>query len=211
MRNTFFGVFASVFLGVSGANAAPIVMDFDTDSGGAAILSGTVLGGQYTGVTFSGVENGSAVATPIATNTFFADMGGAPVSGNILQNRFSGNNRADFVTISFASAVRGIMFDFVPFGSQGPATTIEVFGGSGLLYSGLLGGPASSAVNFSYTDIFDWSGVRSVVFGQAIDDWVWGLDNFQYSVAEVPLPGAFPFLVFALGAIGLVGRRRKAA
>ena len=198
-------------LGFTGAaaQAATVVIDFDTSAGGA-IASGTVLTTQYAGVTFSGTEDGSSVGSPTANSAFASEHGGAPVSGNALYNLYAGDSRADYVTISFDSAVSAISFDFIPFGGSGSQTTIEAYGAGGLLASLLAGGPSTSSVNFNFTGLEPLTGVTSIVIGQPSDSWVWGLDNLTYdTAAPVPLPASLPLLLAALGGAGLVSRRRK--
>ena len=193
------------------ANAAPIVINFDTLPGGAPLPNNSVLTNQYSsvGVTFSGFENNIAVSQPTATNAFSSEFGGPPVSGQVLENRDVNNNRADVIRFNFSSPTSGIEFDFLPFGSLGPNTLIQAFDSNGnLLHSSTIGGPASTNVNFHY--ILPVSGVSSFTMTQPDDGWVWGMDNLQFS-QEVPEP--ISLLVFGglVAGGGWLARRRMKA
>ena len=163
--------------------AIAILIDFDTLPGGGALPNNSVLTNQYSavGAIFSGFENGGSVLQPTATTQFSGEFGGLPVSGQILENRDTSNNRADVVEISFLSSVFGIEFDFVPFGSQGPNTQFIAFDSlSNQIFNQAVGGPASTNVNFHYTGLSALSGVARLEIHQPRDNWVWGLDNLQY-------------------------------
>ena len=200
------------------SQAATYTIDFDTLPGGGALADGSVLSDQYSawGVTFSGFENGSPVEQPLATTAFSFENGGAPVAGNVLENRDVNNSRADVIRIEFASGVSGIEFDFIPFGFRGPDTQFKAYDAAdNLLLSTTAGGPASSDVNFHYTGLSGLSGVARLDILQPNDFWVWGLDNFRFTgsagPASVPEPGTLALLGIGLAGLGALRRRKSAA
>lgn len=179
------------------------IIDFDD------LPANTVLTNQYAGegVIFSATENGGSADLSVG-DVFSSQHGGAPVAGNVLMNRDLGDQRADFVEMLFSTAVTNVSWDFIPFGGNGPNTTVEVFNSAdALIFNGTMGGPAVVTGNFNYTAISGLTGVARIVIGQPIDSWVWGLDNLTFDAdAAVPVPAAA--LLFAPAVLAL--RKRKA-
>jgi hypothetical protein len=199
---------AILFLFAAANSEGAVLVDFDTVPGGGALPNNSVLSNQYAsvGVVFSGIEDGFAVVQPTATTEFSGEFGGPPVSGQVLENRDVVNSRADIIRFSFSPPASGIEFDFIPFGNLGAETRLQALdGGGGLLFDQLVGGPASTNVNFHYTGLSALSGVARLEFQQPHDDWVWGLDNLQFT--SVPEPTTVALLLFAW--VSLVRRRTR--
>lgn len=209
IRFTVIAAAAFCFATLLGQATAGVIIDFDTVPGGAALPNNSVLSNQYAslGITFSGFENGGAVSQPIATTQFSSEFGGSPVSGQVLENRDVNNSRGDIIVFDFAGSTSGIEFDFIPFGTSGPATQIEAFDSNGnSIYNSTIGGPSGTNVNFHY--VLPVAGVFSFEMRQPGDTWVWGLDNLQFNMNPVPEPASLTIF----GTICLLGfgRRRKA-
>lgn len=189
------GALAALSLAAATAQAALITFD--------EVPDGTVLSNQYAalGVTFSA----DLARAPQATTAFCAgECGGLPVSGNILENRNAGNDRARHTTISFAAPTSGISFDYVPFGSLGGNTLVEAFDASDVLLWSSTTGTGCDPCNYPF--LVAAAGVSKLVLTNPQDGWVFGLDNLRFE--SVPEPGTFALAGLAL--VGLALRRRAA-
>jgi len=191
------------------ANAAPVLINFDTLPGGGPLANNSVLTTQYStwGVTFAGFENSLTVSQPIASSVYSAFHGGAPVSGQVLLNRDINDNRGDLIAINFLTPASGIEFDFLPFGGSGPATLVQAFDSSNaLIFSANIGGPGFTAGNWHFA--LPVNGVSRLTLTQPFDTWVYGVDNLQFEATAIPEPATLA--VFGgIAVAGLFGYRRR--
>jgi hypothetical protein len=186
------------FMGALLLSLAPISAHAVTTNftSGATVTS---VAGAATFINFDGIANAS-------TGTVSGGLSNPSTAPNASANWIGAFGTVD-VTVTLANPVSYFGFDW---GTPDAVNTVQVFDGANpiatITGSGLTGFHDS---NGGFFDIFAGSGeaFTSVVFSSANETFE--LDNFAASRATTPLPGALPLFATGLGALGLLGWRRK--
>lgn len=190
--------------------ASATVITFDVDGLGVPIAGNTPITNQYAnlGVTFAGLENGSAIGINAAPDP---DGIPAPSAPNVMTNCANASlgcpgNRADIVRISFATAVSGVSLSLDSLG--GNAVTFNLYDA----LNNLLETQTVSSGGSLYVPVtFAASGVSRIDGLQPNDSWAWAFDDLTFTAsASVPEPGSLSLLALAVAGLGFA-RRRTAA
>lgn len=190
------------------ASAAPVVINFDVDAFGNTIAANTSITNQYAslGVTFLGLENGSAININAAPDP---DGSPTPSSPNALTNCSNASpgcpgNRADIVRIAFAAPVSDVSLSLNTLGPA--AVTFNLYDAADVLLETL----TQLSPDGTYAMVaFTASGVARIDALQPMDGWAWTLDNLSFESSTVPEPSAIA-LMLAAGLAAGVARRRRA-
>jgi hypothetical protein len=192
---------AALATGMGEAQAGSITVDFDNLPGGGTLTSGTNLTNQYSsvGVTFSALENGSAVDNVVTSQW------AQPGNGNYLTNSSVGTlgNQHDLLRMTFSTPVSDLSWLTGSLGSQ--AIVFLAYDSSGTILE-----TVNNASVFGLTS-FASSNIARVDALQPTDSWVWGLDNLSYTPntsSIVPEPSTYAALC-GLGLVGLGIYRRR--
>ncbi|MEM8772029.1 MAG: hypothetical protein AAGD92_10310 [Pseudomonadota bacterium] len=240
--------FAGLSMLLGAANAAPIVIDFETDDDGAAIGNGQVINDEFAdfGVTITATGGiGVAVAfdSDLPSNGDNMPAGGddPDLIGDLTNQGGSGTTTADgnllivqengmgdpvanpddavggVITVDFSEGVTFLGFDAIDFTDNGAGLTVSFFTDINEAASQMftfdemflgVGVGNNEFFSFGIAELGNLTDIVRVVFAFTGSG---ALDNLQFEVAEIPVPGAFFLLMSGIAGLGWASRKRKAA
>lgn len=164
---------------------------FTTETFSASLPNYTAAGNHFSGVTFG------------AGNYINSDYSESfpNIHGNTIANFGSTNSFAESTTLSFATPVSGVAFNFIT--NEGN-TTFTAFLGDTVVES-------FTAASNIFGTFYGFQNIsfNSIRITDVPVNHAYLIDNLEVTTAAVPEPETYALMLAGLGALGFVARRRK--